>query len=79
MSVTYLVTDIEGNGLIPGQHSMISITTVAVDHNGEERSRCTINLAPVEGTSRASGHGIAGDPARRVAMLIMTESHLGSD
>lgn len=48
---TYLVTDIEANGLTPGRHSMISIASVAVDHSGAELGQFTTNLTPVDGHS----------------------------
>ncbi|MET1006728.1 MAG: hypothetical protein ABWX96_14355 [Propionibacteriaceae bacterium] len=48
---SYLVTDIEANGLVPGRHSMISIASVAIDQDGRELDRFEINLEPVEGTS----------------------------
>lgn len=52
---TYLVTDIEANGLVPGRHSMISIASVAVDHDGMEIARFTVNLQPLGGKSEDPG------------------------
>lgn len=52
---TYLVTDIEANGLVPGRHSMISIASVAVDHSGAELGQFTANLTPVDGHSSEPG------------------------
>jgi len=49
---TYVVTDIEANGLVPGRHSMISMASVAVDQRGTELGRFTVNLVPLaENTS----------------------------
>ena len=52
---SYLVTDIEANGLIPGQHSMLSIASVAIDQHGRELDRFTVNLDPVAGTTTDAG------------------------
>jgi hypothetical protein len=52
---TYLVTDIEADGLVPGRHSMISIASVAVDQQGSELGRFTANLVPLSDKSSDPG------------------------
>jgi hypothetical protein len=48
---SYLVTDIEANGLVPGRNSMISMASVAIDQDGQGLGSFEINLEPAEGTS----------------------------
>lgn len=54
-SRTYLVTDIEADGRVPGRNSMISIATVAVGHDGSDRGQFVINLRPVDGLAADPG------------------------
>lgn len=52
---TYVVTDVEADGLVPGRHSMLSIGSVAVDEFGVELGRFSINLLPLEEMSSDPG------------------------
>ena len=54
-SRTYLVTDIEADGRVPGANSMISIATAAIDHDGVDRGQFVINIDPVDGLSADPG------------------------
>ncbi|MEQ7011274.1 hypothetical protein ABN028_34405 [Actinopolymorpha sp. B17G11] len=47
---TYVVTDIEADGLTLGVNSMISFASVAVGEDGADHGRLTINLKPFEGS-----------------------------
>ncbi|WP_051332704.1 exonuclease domain-containing protein [Cucumibacter marinus] len=45
--VTYVVTDIETNGLSPIRHSMLSLASVAIDQDGNTLSEFEANLSPL--------------------------------
>jgi DNA polymerase III epsilon subunit-like protein len=49
MAATYVVTDIEATGFIPGVHSMLSFASVAVTDSGEECGRFEAVLAELPG------------------------------
>ena len=44
---TYIVTDIEADGPVPGLYSMISLAAAAVDEKGEVLSTFFENLLPL--------------------------------
>lgn len=48
-TATYVVTDIETNGLSPIRHSMLSIASVAVDSDGAVLGEFEANLTPLDG------------------------------
>lgn len=50
---SYLSTDIETDGPIPGPHSMLSFASVAFDEEGQELASFSRNLVTLEG---AAGH-----------------------
>jgi hypothetical protein len=49
---TYISTDIEADGPIPGDFSMLSLGAVALTSDGEEISSFSINLEELEGASQ---------------------------
>jgi hypothetical protein len=62
---TYLVTDIDVDGLMSGQYSMISIHSVAVDARGAELGRFTVNLAALPEMSPDPGRLCGRTRSRR--------------
>src|SRR5512145_203927 len=48
---TYVSTDVETDGPIPGPHSMLSFASVAFDEKGMELSSFARNLATLEGAN----------------------------
>ncbi len=48
---TYLSTDVETDGPIPGPHSMLSFASVAFDQTGSELGSFTRNLEPLAGAA----------------------------
>jgi hypothetical protein len=54
---TYVSTDIESDGPIPGVNSMLSFASVALDGDGRELATFSANLEPLPGagTSRSLG------------------------
>lgn len=53
MRETYVSTDVEADGPIPGPHSMLSLASAAFTEGGELVSSFSANLEPLEG---AAGH-----------------------
>ena len=51
MPETYVSTDIETDGPIPGPHSMLSIGSAAYDEAGNLIDTFSVNLFPLEGAS----------------------------
>lgn len=54
-SLVYFVTDIETDGPDPGQHSMVSLASVACDEAGQRLGLFTCNLHPVAGHAADPG------------------------
>lgn len=48
-NTTYIVTDIEADGRVPGLNSMLCLASVACDHTGRELSAFEANLRPLPG------------------------------
>lgn len=55
MSELYFSVDIETDGPIPGQNSMLSLGAVALDEVGNEVSTFTVNFAELKGAVRDEG------------------------
>jgi len=51
MNAIYVVTDVEVDGPVPGQNSMLSFASVAVDANGVEQDYYEAVLAPLDGAT----------------------------
>jgi hypothetical protein len=49
---TYIVTDIESDGPLPGLNSMLSLASVACDRSGRELSSFEANLRPLPGAAQ---------------------------
>lgn len=54
-ATAYIVTDIEADGPVPGRHSMLSFASAAIDGEGADLGRFTINLRPVDGATTDPG------------------------
>jgi hypothetical protein len=52
---SFIVTDVEVDGPDPGVHSMLSLASVAVDHDGCELGEFVANLKPLEDARQDSG------------------------
>lgn len=48
-NITYVVTDIEADGRVPGRNSMLCLASVACDANGREIASFEANLRPLPG------------------------------
>lgn len=53
--ICYIVTDIETDGPNPGEHSMLSFASVAVDNSGHIFDQFNANLAQLDGAISDSG------------------------
>lgn len=52
MTEIYVSVDIEADGPIPGDHSMISLGSAAYDNDGNLISTFTVNVAPLDGAKQ---------------------------
>ena len=54
MSPTYVVTDIESDGPVPGEHSMFSFASVAMTHENREVGTFEAVLLPLTDAARGA-------------------------
>ncbi len=71
MTEIYVSVDIEADGPIPGDYSMLSLGSAAYDSDGNLISTFTVNVAPLEGAKQqADTMGRLRSSLRQVAQVI---------